>query len=230
MKQIVTSAAVLARTNYGEADRIVTMLTPDHGKVRLMARGVRKSKSKLAGGIELFSVSDISFAQGRGELGTLVSSRLGMHYGRVLEDVDRTMGAYDLIKLLDRSTEDNCEPEYFELLSRLFVALDDVRLPFELVKTWFYAQLLRLHGFSPNTRSDTTGAKLSAEGQYVFMLDEMGFAVHAEGPFGADEIKVMRLLFADVTSQQLAKVQGIMVHIGMLSPLVNAMRKQFIRV
>ncbi|MCA9330182.1 DNA repair protein RecO, partial [Candidatus Saccharibacteria bacterium] len=61
MKQIVTVGIVLARINYGEADRIVTILTPDHGKIRLLARGVRKIKSRLAGGIELFSINDLTY-------------------------------------------------------------------------------------------------------------------------------------------------------------------------
>jgi DNA repair protein RecO (recombination protein O) len=57
MKTIVTKGIVLTRTDYGEADRILHFLTPDQGKIAGIAKGVRKSKSKLAGGIELFSVS-----------------------------------------------------------------------------------------------------------------------------------------------------------------------------
>ena len=58
MKTYRTQAVVLRRTNYGEADRILQLLTPD-GRRSVMARGVRKEKSKLAGGIELFAVSDV---------------------------------------------------------------------------------------------------------------------------------------------------------------------------
>ena len=45
-----TVAIILKRINYGEADEYVNFVTPDYGKLRLMAKGVRKSKSKLAGG------------------------------------------------------------------------------------------------------------------------------------------------------------------------------------
>jgi len=230
MKQIVTTGAVLARTNYGEADRIVTLLTPDQGKVRLMARGVRRSKSKLAGGIELFSVSDITFARGRGDIGTLVSTRLKTHYGNVLLDVDRTMEAYELIKILDRSTEDNCEPEYFALLLNLFTGLDEVRLPLVLIKAWFYAQLLQLHGFSPDMQRDTSGARLVSEQRYTFDLDAMAFGAAPAGQCGAAEIKLLRLLFGRVTPVQLAQVQDVMTHLAPISPLIEAMRKQYIRV
>lgn len=63
-----TQAIVLRRTNYGEADRILQLLTP-LGKMSVMARGVRREKSRLAGGIELFGVSDIVVTTGKGEIG-----------------------------------------------------------------------------------------------------------------------------------------------------------------
>ena len=53
-----TLAIVLRRTDFGEADRIVNLLTPG-GKVSAMARGVRKPKSKLAGGIEFFALNEV---------------------------------------------------------------------------------------------------------------------------------------------------------------------------
>src|SRR3954471_22046155 len=106
MIQYRTPAIILRRTDYGEADRIITFLTPDYGKVKGIAKGVRKSKSKLAGGIELFSVSDISFIKGRREIDTIVSTRLIKHYGNIVKNLDRTNLAYDLIKRLNKATED----------------------------------------------------------------------------------------------------------------------------
>src|SRR4051812_27782326 len=137
MKQIVTQGIVLTRTNYGEADRILTLLTPDQGKIRLIAKGVRKSKSKLAGGIELFSVSDITFMRGRSEVGTLLSSRLKLHFGEIVKDIDRTMLSYELIKQLNRATEDECEPEYFDLMELALAALNDPAISNELIQVWF---------------------------------------------------------------------------------------------
>ncbi|MDB5181251.1 MAG: repair protein RecO, partial [Candidatus Saccharibacteria bacterium] len=113
MKQITTTAIILSRTDFGEADRILTLLTPDHGKLRLIAKGVRRIKSKLAGGIELFSVSDIVYIKGRGDIGTLISTRLIRHYGKIVSDVTRTMLGYDLIKMLNKATEDEPEDDYF---------------------------------------------------------------------------------------------------------------------
>ena len=88
MKTHRTRAIVLRRTNYGEADRILQLLTLE-GRRSVMARGVRKEKSKLAGGIELFAVSDVVLGEGKGDLGVLTSAKLVQFYRHILEDYDR---------------------------------------------------------------------------------------------------------------------------------------------
>lgn len=210
MKQFVTTAIILNRTDYGEADRILTLLTPEYGKVRLMARGVRRVKSKLAGGIELFSVSTITFAPGRGELGTLVSTRLISHYANIVKDIGRTMAGYELIKQLNRITEDAPEPEYFELLKQAFEALDDATIPLLLVQFWYTAQLLRLGGHTPNLRLDDTGRDLVADQLYDFDFDRQTFVANPlSGRFSANHIKFLRLVFAGNTPRALCQVQGM---------------------
>ena len=79
MKTQRTRAIILRRTNYGEADRILQLLT-EQGRRSVIARGVRREKSKLAGGIELFAVSDVVIGEGKGELGVLTSARLVQFY------------------------------------------------------------------------------------------------------------------------------------------------------
>jgi DNA repair protein RecO (recombination protein O) len=194
--QIVTDAIVLSRTDYGEADRIITFLTPDHGKVRLMAKGVRRLKSKLAGGIELFSVSRITFIRGRGDIGTLISTRLSRHYGTIIKDINRVQLGYDLIKLLNKVTEDNSEADYFNLLLQVFAALDDASISTDLIQAWFTAQLLKLGGHTPNMQTDTGGAKLAATQSYNFDFDAMTFFPHTAGQYDAAAIKFLRLLFS----------------------------------
>lgn len=228
--QVVTRGIVLARTNFGEADRIVTMLTPDQGKLRLMAKGVRKSKSKLAGGIELFSVSEISFIRGRGDISTLTSARLQTHYGDIVKDLDRTMTGYDLIKQLNKATEDEPEPEYFTLLEDALKALNDADIPQELIRVWFSAQLLRFSGHEPNLRTDTVGHKLDAAKTYHFSFDDMAFTPHDRGSFDADKIKFLRLLFSPNQPHALTKVQSSTNLTTACIPLVTTMLTTYIRV
>jgi len=208
MNQQNTTAIVLARTNYGEADRIITVLTPDYGKLRLIAKGVRRVKSKLAGGIELFSVSHITFIKGRGDIGTLVSARLERHYGNIVSDIGRVQLGYDLIKLLNKTIEDEAEKEYFELLEHSFQALDDPANSDELIRTWFMAQLLRQGGNMPNLQTDSFGEKLNPHVSYEFDYDAMAFVQHDQGQLTADHIKFMRLIFSGNPPAILHKVNG----------------------
>jgi len=225
--QKVTEAIVLARTDYGEADRILTLLTPGHGKLRLMAKGVRRVKSKLAGGIELFSVTNITFIQGRGAIGTLVSSRLVTHYGNIVRDIDRTMLGYELIKQLHKATEDEPEPDYFELLQQAFVALDDRSVSLDLVRLWFSARLLALGGHTPNLTHAVGGAKLAAAQTYEFSFDDSAFMARPDGSFGADDIKFLRLLFSGNQPAVLAKVSGSQRLTQKAAPLVILLAQQY---
>lgn len=209
MNQQISKAIVLARTDYGEVDRILTLLTPDHGKLRLIAKGVRRVKSKLAGGIELFSVSDITYIKGRGDMGTLVSTRLIKHFGHIIKDINRTMLGYELIKQLNKATEDEPEPEYFTLLDQAFEALDDTAIDSSLIRMWFAMQLLRLAGHAPNLHTDTTGRKLEQTARYNFDFEAMALTPHPQhGEFDASHIKFLRLGFAGNTPKVLAAVQG----------------------
>jgi DNA repair protein RecO (recombination protein O) len=230
VNQQITKGIILSRTDYGEAARIITLLTPDHGKLRLMARGVRKVKSKLAGGIELFSVSDITFIQGRGEIGTLVSTRLVKHYAEIVKHIERVQLGYELIKVLNKATEDNPEAAYFNLLEQTFEALNDPSIEPELIKVWFAAQLLKEAGHSPNLHTDTAAQKLAAEQIYSFDYDTMTFTSHPSGAFTAAHIKALRLLFSNHPPDTLQQVQGIQAVLPKLASLVHAMLTSYIRV
>jgi DNA repair protein RecO (recombination protein O) len=230
VNQLQTRGIVLRRTDYGEADRILTVLTPDHGKLRLMARGVRKPKSKLAGGIELFSVSDMSFIRGRGDIGTLVSTRLDKHYGRIVTDIERVRLGYDLIKMLDRATEDEPEPEYFELLGQTLAALENDDVSADLIRAWFGARLLKLAGHGPNLSTAAGGGQLDAAGRYGFDFEAMAFEPRPRGDFVSDDIKFLRLLFGGHSPQALSRVSGVQEFVGNAAPLVRTMLQAHLRI
>lgn len=225
-----TKAIILNRLDYGEADRILTLLTPDHGKLSLIARGVRRVKSKLAGGIELFSVSDITFVRGRGELGTLASSRLDTHYNKIAGDLDRVMLAYDLIKILHKNTEDQPEVEYFALLNNAFGALNKPSVPPAIVRAWFLSQLLYLAGHSPNLQTDNSGKPLQEHQEYNFSIDDMSFTAAENGKFGSADIKMLRLAQNQSRAEFLAKIQGSKEIAERLAPLLDTMLRTHLRV
>jgi len=228
--QQVADAIILTRTDYGEADRIITMLTSSQGKLRLIAKGVRRVKSKLAGGVELFSVTNVTYIKGRSEIGTLISARLQVHYGHIVEDIDRTMLGYELIKQLNKVTEDEPELEYFQLLQQAFDALNDLSISIVLIKLWFYAQLLRLGGHTPNLRTDSEGSRLSEGQAYEFSFDESGFSARPSGQYGTDAIKFLRLIFSDNQPVVLSKVQGSSELSQLCTPLLMTLMQLHLRI
>lgn len=229
-QQIVTRGIVLSRTNFEEADRIVTILTPNRGKLRLMAKGSRREKSKLAGGIELFSVSDITFIPGRKEIGTLVSSRLETHYGDIVRDISRTMLGYELLKRVNRVTEDAAGEEYFNLLAEVLAGLNTYELDIELTELWFTMQLLKITGHSPKLNQDDKGQLLRSGHRYTFSYDDMAFHPTENGLFSANHIKLLRLGEGLKSTKKLTCIKAADEHTGDALILALAMMKHHIHV
>ena len=192
-----TQAIVLRRTNYGEADRILSLLTPE-GKISVMAKGVRKEKSKLAGGIELFSVSDVTIHEGRGELGILTSARLVEHYDALVQDIELIERAGVMLREVNQRAEQVDSPEFFGLLHQALRAMqahvsDDGRWR-DTVRAWWSINLARVAGEEVNLRFDSDGEKLRAEQRYYWDTESVALAKAAAGQIGADHIKLMRVM------------------------------------
>ena len=196
MNSIKTNAIVLSRIDYGEADRIITVLTPDQGKLSMIVKGARKLKSKLAGGIELFSINEVTFIKGRGEVNTLVSARMSKNFSNIIKDIERVQTGYDFLKKMNKNTEPDVSEEYFKVLEVALVSLNDENINLELTGLWFDAQLLSLAGHTPNLTHDLAGKKLEQDRVYIFDFDSMGFQKNENGKYSNKEIKLLRLLFA----------------------------------
>jgi DNA repair protein RecO (recombination protein O) len=207
MKTTRTQAIVLRRTNYGEADRILQLLTPD-GKVSVMAKGVRREKSRLAGGIELFAVSDVVLGEGKGDLGILTSARLVHFYNHILEDYDRMQFGYVAIKLITKASEMLDEPDWYEILAETYQGLDAHSIALELVQTWFYLRYSALLGHELSLTTDVNGEKLLADQAYRYDVGEQGLREVVGGEITSDHIKLMRLI-ASKSLKTLAQIGGI---------------------
>lgn len=200
-------AIVLRRTKYGESDRILSILTPN-GKLDIIAKGVRKEKSKLAGGIELFSVSEVTVHQGRPEqLGILTSSRMVKFYNNILSDLNKLELASDALRRVNRIADDVKDPELFSILEQVFFGLHH-NMDLELVESWFLLNIANLSGESVNLFRDSTGLKLQASQKYTWDNLENALAPQVDGQISANHIKLMRLM---VTSQliTIAKVNHL---------------------
>jgi DNA repair protein RecO len=173
-----------------------------------MARGVRREKSKLAGGIELFAICDVVITEGKGELGILTSARLVQFYRHILEDYDTMQFAYEVVKQVGRASEMVDEPEWYDILAEVLMALDNLTISRQLVQTWFYLRYAALLGHELSLTHDTTGQLLRADMRYMYDESEMGLREAREGNIAADQIKLLRLI--NVKSLKvLAQVGGI---------------------
>lgn len=192
MRTTRSRAIVLRRTNYGEADRILDLLTPD-GRMSVMARGVRKEKSKLAGGIELFAICDVVVGEGKGDLGVLTSARLVHFYRHILEDYDRMQFAYETLAQIAKASASLDETEWYDIASEVLAALDVSTIQIALVQTWFYVRIAQLLGDELNVVRDYKGEKLSPDKIYRYDSQEKGFIEDPKGNIGAEHIKILRL-------------------------------------
>lgn len=196
MKPIRTKAIVLRRTNYGEADRILQLLTPDHGKISAMAKGVRREKSKLAGGIELFAVSDVTLVAGKSEIWTLTGAKLDTFFAHIITDYERLQFGYEAIKQVSKVAEQVSDPAFYALLETALASLDDVSIALDITVSWFWLQLAILEGQGLNLATDVNGMKLVEDKNYSFDSDAMAFFFHEKGKFTTEHIKLLRLLSA----------------------------------
>ncbi|MBO0688766.1 MAG: DNA repair protein RecO, partial [Candidatus Dormibacteraeota bacterium] len=93
-------ALILRKLDYGEADRILTLLTREHGKVGVIAKGVRRPASRLAAVLELFMHVDVQLARGRNL--DVVTQAVRLPGPRFPADVERTARAALVAELADR--------------------------------------------------------------------------------------------------------------------------------
>jgi DNA repair protein RecO (recombination protein O) len=228
MNSLHTTGVVLSRTNFGEADRIITVLTPDSGKLRLIAKGARKQGSKLAGGIELLSVSQLSYIPGRRDLGTLVSSRIERHFGAIVKDIERTMYAYELLKAFNRLTEDLPEEEYFVILIAALAALEAPAMRLDFVDVWVKVKLLEQGGRQLNTHTDSTGELLTSTQTYIFDMGKMALAPHPDGDLDVRHIKILKLTERLQSPEPLLKIVDAGPVIQDLHRLLTAIAKEYL--
>ncbi len=205
-----TEAIVLRRTDYGEADRILQLLTPE-GKRSVIAKGVRKEKSKLAGGIELFSVSEVVIHEGHTELGILTSAKLLEHYDAFVKDIELIEMGGAMMRSVSARAEQVESPEFYKMLKQALAAMQkhagEAGRWKDVLRAWWGINLTRASGEDVNLRYDTDGEKLLAEGHYFWDEEQAALAKATAGRIGADHIKMMRLMASGPVELAL-KVQG----------------------
>ncbi len=150
MPSYVDEGVVLRRVDYGEADRVLTVLTRHHGKVGVLARGVRKSGSRLAAHTDLFTRSTLQLARGRGELDVLTEAR---RLGPVssLGDVRRSACAALCAELADHALEPGhpLDEGLYDLVVEALAGCADPERDPRATVVWFAQRMIDRLGYAP---------------------------------------------------------------------------------
>jgi DNA repair protein RecO (recombination protein O) len=115
---------VLRSFPFGEADRVVVLLSPNHGKVRAVAKGIRKTKSRFGGRLEPFTQVDLVLYEGR-NLDTITQVSVIEAFPRLRADLERVLAAGAMVEAVDAVVQER-EPSLrpFLLLQRGLRALE----------------------------------------------------------------------------------------------------------
>lgn len=192
---------VLRTHKLGEADRIVTLLTKSHGKVRAVAKGVRRTSSKFGARLEPFMVADIQFYEGR-SLDTIQQAETIASYGAdIVDDYPRFTAASVMVETADKVTELEGSPQQYLLLLGALRSLSRQEHPTELTLDSYLLRALSLAGWAPTFESC---ARCGAEGPHESFVVQLGGMVCAQcAPPGAPHIipEVVELLDALVRGE-----------------------------
>ncbi len=218
-KDLRTHAIVLRRTNYGESDRILNLLTPE-GKIAVLARGVRKEKSRLAGSIELFSTIDITVHQGHSDLGILTSAKMQRFYAKIMQNLASVELASQCLRWAEKLAEQTDNPEYYQIIEQVFLGLEQ-NLNLELIKFWCQLQLLQAMGESINLNCDVHGATLRADETYFWDSSEKALFTHPQGNINVSGIKVARICLQKPLAT-VSRIQHIETILPNLSPILSS--------
>ncbi len=150
-----TEAIVIKKTKLGEADKILTFYTPHLGKIQAVAKGVRRTRSKMSGHLELLTHSQLSLARGK-NLDTVTGSQTINGFFRIKNDLGLSSYALYISELVNRFTEDNIEDHpLFKLIIDTFLNLESADDK-DLTLRYFELHLLDRAGYRPQLQHCVT--------------------------------------------------------------------------
>jgi DNA repair protein RecO (recombination protein O) len=143
-----TDAIVLSRFELGEADRVLTLITPQLGKLKAIAKGIRRPGSRLGGSLEPFAELHLDLARGR-TFDVVTGVSIGRAFLRLRDSLESTATAWYLAELADRSLEERhaAEPVYL-LLRRAYELLEAGMDPGRVAR-WYEMHLADELGVRP---------------------------------------------------------------------------------
>jgi len=142
-----TEAIILKRLNYSEADKIITIFTKHYGKIKCLAKGIRRLTSRKRGNLELFNLTRLFLIKGR-NLDLVTEVQVINNFLDFRKNLKKVAAAYQLIELVDRITRENqANKQIFDLLKFSLTSLNNGEGENQIVMKAFKINLLKYTGF-----------------------------------------------------------------------------------
>ncbi len=197
-------AIVLRRLDYGEADRILTLLTREYGKLAAIAKGARRSKGGMASSLDLFARSRLMLAKGH-NLDVVAQVERRGSVRNIVGDLQRTAYACLVAEVVDKVLEDRHPVD--DVFDLVVGTLEQLNVPERSPRAdaaWFLMRILDLLGYQPQLYScPGCGQALPEAGAWFSPLlggvlcARCGAHDHGGSPLSVNGLKVLRVMAAD---------------------------------
>lgn len=186
MPTIHTPALVIRRADYSDYDRMVTLFSPEYGRIDAIARGCRRPKSPLVNAVEPFTSGEFQLYTHK-ERFTLEQCQITESFFDLRSDYDRLCHAVYWLKLLDISIlPDTPAPDLFIMTLRALAHLNYGELPAEMITMAYEMHFMALNGYAPQMNACVRcGRPLDGDARFDAGL---GGAVCLQCPSSAQKI------------------------------------------
>lgn len=196
-------AVVLRRLDYGEADRILTLLTREHGKLAAIAKGSRRAKARMGNGLDLFSRSQMMLAKGR-NLDVVAQAERRGDVRNISGDLHRTAYASLVAEVADKVLEERHPvDDVFELVVTTIERLNAPARSPRAEGAWFLMRILDLLGYQPQLADCASCNEALPEAAAWFspllgglLCRKCGAHDQAGSPISVNGLKVLRVMAA----------------------------------
>jgi DNA repair protein RecO (recombination protein O) len=236
-RRYTTEAIVLSRFDFGEADRILTLITPGSGKLKAIAKGIRRPTSRIGGSLEPFAELQVALARGRTfEVVTQVS--VGHAWLNLRDSLESAATAWYLAELADRSLEERTAAEpLYTLLRRAYGLLDAGMAPGRVAR-WYEMHLADELGMRPEVdRCAECDRMLESDGRFRWapmlggvLCDRCSGPSHERAGLSLDALKLLkayqRLDIEAIASLRLAETTEREVEAAMREFIGHSLERQ----
>ena len=194
-----TEAIIIKRIKLGEADRILTLYTPELGKLKAVAKGTRRPQSKLGGHVELLTHSRLMLARGR-NLDIITQAQTIDNFLPIKDDLERISHGLYVAELIDSFTGEHIEDRpLFDLLLETLKQLSQTK-DCELILRYFELHLLDHLGYRPQLQHCTDcNSHLKPNSNFFssrlggVLCHNCGFNEPVARPLSLNALKILRL-------------------------------------